>query len=114
MRRLVLLVLGLLSASLLAAPPAMASDADCSDFATQADAQAFFDAAGPGDPHLLDGDGDGVACESNPCPCSTPVAPVVGTPTAPAPQPTDPDGSGTAVRYGVTVPASSGSPTATP
>jgi len=38
-------------------------DRDCSDFATQAEAQAFFIAAGPGDPHRLDRDGDGIACE---------------------------------------------------
>lgn len=41
-------------------------DRDCSDFSTQAEAQAFFEAAGPGDPHRLDHDGDGVACESLP------------------------------------------------
>jgi endonuclease YncB( thermonuclease family) len=43
-------------------------DRDCSDFATQAEAQAFFVAAGgPGrDPHRLDGDGNGRACESLP------------------------------------------------
>ena len=40
------------------------SDRDCSDFSTQAEAQAFFDAAGAGDPHRLDSDGDGVVCES--------------------------------------------------
>lgn len=38
-------------------------DKDCSDFATQAKAQRFFEAHQPGDPHRLDGDGDGVACE---------------------------------------------------
>ncbi|MEA2574457.1 MAG: micrococcal nuclease [Chloroflexia bacterium] len=43
-------------------------DRDCGDFATQAEAQVFFEAAGgPGsDPHRLDGDHDGVACESLP------------------------------------------------
>lgn len=42
-------------------------DRDCSDFRTQAEAQAFMDAAGPGDPHRLDGyDKDGIACESLP------------------------------------------------
>ncbi|MFG6113688.1 thermonuclease family protein [Halobacillus sp. MO56] len=44
-------------------------DRDCGDFDTQAEAQAFFEAAGgPGsDPHRLDGhDGDGVVCESLP------------------------------------------------
>ena len=42
------------------------ADKDCSDFSTQAEAQRFFEQAGPGDPHRLDGDGDGVACESLP------------------------------------------------
>ncbi|MHA7097253.1 excalibur calcium-binding domain-containing protein [Priestia megaterium] len=40
-------------------------DADCPDFATQPEAQAFFEAAGPGDPHDLDRDGDGMACDAN-------------------------------------------------
>jgi competence protein ComEC len=41
-------------------------DQDCGNFSTQAEAQAFYEAAGPGDPHGLDGEGDGVACESLP------------------------------------------------
>ena len=43
-------------------------DRDCSDFATQAEAQAFYEAAGgpDRDPHRLDPDKDGVACESLP------------------------------------------------
>ena len=41
-------------------------DKDCGDFSSQAEAQAFFQAAGPNDPHHLDGNGDGVACESLP------------------------------------------------
>lgn len=41
-------------------------DRDCGDFDTQAEAQAFFEAAGPTDPHRLDSDGDGVVCESLP------------------------------------------------
>jgi endonuclease YncB( thermonuclease family) len=41
-------------------------DRDCSDFETQKTAQRFYEAAGPGDPHRLDGDDDGVACESLP------------------------------------------------
>jgi Excalibur calcium-binding domain len=41
-------------------------DKDCSDFATHSEAQAFFEAAGAGDPHRLDRDGDGVACEDLP------------------------------------------------
>lgn len=110
MRRLALLVLVLLGTSVLVLPPASAADMDCGDFATQAEAQAFFVAAGAGDPHQLDSDGDGIACESNPCPCSTTTVPLVGSPTpaptptaAPTPAPTpvaptpttDPNGSGT-------------------
>ncbi|WP_281023647.1 thermonuclease family protein [Minwuia sp. IMCC4030] len=38
-------------------------DRDCKDFQTWLEAQEFFNAAGPGDPHRLDGDHDGVACE---------------------------------------------------
>jgi Excalibur calcium-binding domain len=51
--------------------PALASDKDCSDFATQRAAQIFFlKHGGPrSDPHRLDADDDGVACEDNPCPC---------------------------------------------
>ena len=60
--------------SLLVAPGAAHAfiDRDCSDFATQADAQRFFLAEGGPtyDPHRLDGnDKDGLACESRPCPC---------------------------------------------
>jgi endonuclease YncB( thermonuclease family) len=39
-------------------------DRDCGDFSSQRQAQAFYEAAGPGDPHRLDGDDDGRACES--------------------------------------------------
>ena len=41
-------------------------DRDCADFATQAEAQAFFRSEGPGDPHGLDRDHDGRACEALP------------------------------------------------
>lgn len=43
-------------------------DRDCGDFATHAEAQAFFEAAGgpSRDPHRLDGDHDGMVCESLP------------------------------------------------
>jgi endonuclease YncB( thermonuclease family) len=52
------------------AQPASAQDRDCSDFDNRAQAQNFFEGAGPGDPHRLDGDdNDGRACESLPCPC---------------------------------------------
>ncbi len=75
---------------------ATAPDKDCGDFTTQGAAQAFFNAAGAGDPHRLDSDGDNVACETLPCPCSSSVQPFTAptaTPT-PTPTPTDPDGSG--------------------
>ena len=39
-----------------------ATDRDCPDFASQAAAQAAFDAV-PGDPERLDADDDGLACE---------------------------------------------------
>jgi micrococcal nuclease len=42
----------------------VAGDKNCSDFKTQKEAQAFFDANGPGDPHKLDSNNDGIACES--------------------------------------------------
>lgn len=43
-------------------------DRDCGDFASHAEAQAFYEAAGgpARDPHRLDGDSDGVACEDLP------------------------------------------------
>src|ERR687896_980150 len=65
--------LGLLGALMLSAPaPASAQDRDCSDFDSQAEAQDFYENAGPGDPHGLDADDDGRACDSNPCPCRGP------------------------------------------
>ncbi len=57
----------------LAAGTAPAMAATCSDFATQAAAQAAA--------NTIDADGDGIYCESLPCPCST------GKPPAPAPTP---------------------------
>ncbi|MGY2065425.1 excalibur calcium-binding domain-containing protein [Blastococcus sp. SYSU DS0619] len=41
-----------------------AVDRDCPDFATQAEAQAAYNAV-PGDPERLDGDNDGEACEDH-------------------------------------------------
>ncbi len=43
-------------------------DKDCGDFSSQAEAQAFYEAAGgpESDPYRLDSEGDGVACESLP------------------------------------------------
>ncbi len=40
-------------------------DLNCSDFATQEEAQEVLD-ANPNDPNYLDGEGDGIACESLP------------------------------------------------
>lgn len=51
---------------LTAQPKPDLEDKDCKDFKTHAEAQAFFESAGPGDPHRLDADGDGLACESLP------------------------------------------------
>jgi hypothetical protein len=78
-----------------AAPTASAHrrDYDCSDFATQAEAEEYLL---PGDPYDLDADGDGIACEDLPCPCS--YSPSGGgggggggaTTTAPAPPPKPP------------------------
>lgn len=45
------------------APVATASDYDCSDFATQEEAQEYLE---PGDPYRLDADNDGIACEDLP------------------------------------------------
>lgn len=39
-------------------------DMDCGDFGSWEEAQAFFEASGPGDPHGLDRDNDGIAFES--------------------------------------------------
>lgn len=62
------------------APATAIIDRDCGDFATQAAAQAFMIASGPGDVHGLDGsDDDGRACESNPCPCTTTLQTFAGT-----------------------------------
>jgi hypothetical protein len=68
-----------------------AADLDCSDFATQAEAQAALIAA-PGDPNGLDTDDDGTACETLPVLAGSTVAAseddtVLGAPEqTPAPQ----------------------------
>jgi hypothetical protein len=41
-------------------------DRDCAAFATQREAQRFYELHAPGDPHGLDRDRDGLACEWNP------------------------------------------------
>src|SRR5687767_794668 len=62
----------LMSVSLAGPPVATAQHRDCSDFDSQAEAQDFYERAGPGDPHRLDADDDGRACDANPCPCRGP------------------------------------------
>jgi micrococcal nuclease len=64
------------------------NDRDCSDFATQSEAQRFFEGeGGPGtDPHGLDADNDGIACEGSQLPPSA-------TPPPP-PAPTQPSSGG--------------------
>jgi len=57
---------------------ANAADLNCSDFATQAEAQAAFNAT-PGDPNGLDRDGDQIACET--LPGATAGAPTVSEDT---------------------------------
>lgn len=42
------------------------TDFDCADFATQYEAQLFYEANGSSDPHDLDRDNDGMACDWNP------------------------------------------------
>jgi hypothetical protein len=59
-----LLGIGAIGASAIGVPVGII-DRDCADFATQAEAQAFFRSQGPGDPHRLDDDRDGRACEWN-------------------------------------------------
>lgn len=56
------------------------ADRDCPDFATQAEAQAAYDAV-PGDPERLDRDGDGIACESDEGGEQVGTAPVGGVAT---------------------------------
>ncbi len=62
-------------------------DLDCADFASQAEAQATFN-ADPSDPNGLDADGDGIACEEN-VP-TTPTATQYTPPTTTAPTTTAP------------------------
>jgi hypothetical protein len=74
-----MLMLTVVGALMLVAPaPAAAQDRDCGDFDSQAEAQDFYENAGPGDPHGRDADDDGRACDSNPCPCRGPAVEEVG------------------------------------
>jgi hypothetical protein len=59
----VLLFLAVSTACALLPPTASAIDYDCSDFATQEEAQEYLL---PGDPYRLDADNDGIACEDLP------------------------------------------------
>jgi len=52
-------------ASTIRTAQAQEGDLDCSDFSTQAEAQAEYD-RDPSDPNRLDEDGDSIACESLP------------------------------------------------
>lgn len=52
------------AATLPIAGTAFAQDRDCPSFATQPEAQAFFESRGGNDPHRLDRDDDGIACEN--------------------------------------------------
>ena len=60
------LAVGLLTAS---AGDAVGGDRDCSDFATQQEAQNFFESHGPGDPHGLDSTATGLHART--CPVAT-------------------------------------------
>jgi endonuclease YncB( thermonuclease family) len=82
-----------LALTLVGAAPAAAQDRDCSNFDSQAEAQDFYENAGPGDPHRLDADDDGRACDANPCPCRGPGGgePPPSPPAAPRPSPPPPD-----------------------
>jgi LPXTG-motif cell wall-anchored protein len=72
MRASFIALLLVLAIGLFAMPSgAVAQDLDCADFSTQAEAQAEFEASGPGDPNFLDADNDGVACELLPAGSST-------------------------------------------
>jgi hypothetical protein len=69
-RRLLPALLAAAALTLLAAPAlAQAADKDCSDFATQAEAQAYFKSIGgsaSNNADRLDADSDGIACEDLP------------------------------------------------
>ena len=59
------LAAAIVATSLTLAGPAEASGHNCSDYATQAEAQAALN-ADPSDPEGLDRDNDGIACETLP------------------------------------------------
>ncbi|MDP9353906.1 MAG: thermonuclease family protein [Chloroflexota bacterium] len=78
MRRLAALLLLAVLLPLGAITPVAAQDVDCSDFATQGDAQAVL-TSDPSDPNGLDRDSDGVACESLPAGGGSAAAPAGAT-----------------------------------
>lgn len=68
MRRITTAAAGVLfgaALSVTVAGTASAADLNCSDFATQQEAQAEYD-RDPSDPNGLDRDDDGIACETRP------------------------------------------------
>jgi hypothetical protein len=83
MRRITFLLTAALVLALSAAPAALAQDADkdCADFASQAEAQAYFEANG-GSPtnnvDNLDADHDGQACEDFDYGATVEAAPAAG------------------------------------
>ena len=67
-------------------------DLDCSDFATQAEAQAEFD-ADSSDPNRLDADNDSLACEDLPGGDGTSVGDDAAAPAPESPNTEDDDGA---------------------
>lgn len=63
-------------------PDCVNSDCNCSDFATQEEAQTVLNAF-PNDPHGLDGNSDGVACESLPRDTGKTITQATPQPTLP-------------------------------
>lgn len=116
MRRLVYLSALCALAILVFAPAVLAqADKDCSDFATQQQAQAYFDAHGGSASNNfdnLDADHDGIACESLPggssAPASSPTSstPATSTPASstPAAQQYSTPSTGTALNAGGNLP----------
>ncbi len=78
---------------------ALAQDLDCSDFATQAEAQAEFD-ADPSDPNRLDADNDSLACEDLPGGDGTSVGDDAAAPAPESPNTEDDDGAAPATGGG--------------
>lgn len=85
------LAIALVGALTLTAPAtAQVEDLDCSDFATQEEAQAVYD-QDPSDPHGLDGnDQDGLVCESLPSGPAAPTSPEAEPSDPPAPESEEP------------------------